>query len=319
MILLLLSGNVHPNPGPKRDKDYNFSVCCWNIGSISAHNFSKLSLLSSYNRIYNYDLICLSETFLDSSFLPDDSRLNLDGYNLIRADHPNDVKRGGVCVYVKNSLAARVSNLSNLNECIIIELSLKNKKGYAISLYRSPSQWIDEFEEFLLNLDQTLHDISSLDPSFVMILGDFNAKSSSCYSQDITSSEGFRIETLTSFYSFTQLISLPTHILPNSSSCIDLIFTNQTNLLVESGVHSSLHPNCHHQIVFAKFNLNVFYPPLYERLVWRYHEAKKEQIYRAVNNFDWNRAFERLDVDAQIRLFNETIINKLCSSQSNCL
>ena len=116
-----------------------------------------------------------------------------------------------------------------------------------------------------------------------------------------------------------QLIPCPTHILPNSSSCIDLIFTNQTNLLVESGVHSSLHPNCHHQIVFAKFNLNVFYPPLYERLVWRYHEAKKEQIYRAVNNFDWNRAFERLDVDAQIRLFNETIINKLCSSQSNCL
>ena len=74
MILLLLSGDVHPNPGPKRDKDYNFSVCCWNIGSISAHNFSKLSLLSSYNSIYNYDLICLSETFLDSSFLPDDPR-----------------------------------------------------------------------------------------------------------------------------------------------------------------------------------------------------------------------------------------------------
>ena len=40
--------------------------------------------------------------FLDSSFLPDDKRLNLDGYNLFRADHPNNVKRGGKCVYVKN-------------------------------------------------------------------------------------------------------------------------------------------------------------------------------------------------------------------------
>ena len=100
LILLLLSGDVHPNPGPKRDKDYNFSVCSWNIGSVSAHNFSKLSLLSSYNSIYHYDLICLSETFLDSSFLPDDPRLNLDGYNLILADIPNDIKRGGVCVYV---------------------------------------------------------------------------------------------------------------------------------------------------------------------------------------------------------------------------
>ena len=97
--------------------------------------------------------------------------------------------------------------------------------------------------------------------------------------------------------------------MPNSSSCIDLIFTNQTNLVVDSGVHSSLHPNCHHQIIFAKFNLNVFYPPPYERLVWRYHEAKKEQIFHAVNNFDWNRAFENLDIDAQIKLFNETVIN----------
>ena len=268
LILLLLSGDVHPNPGPKRDKDYNFSVCSWNIGSVSAHNFSKLSLFSSYNSIYNYDLICLSETFLDSSFLPDDPRLKLDGYNLIRADHPNDVKRGGVCVYVKNSLAIRVCNINNLKECIIIELNLKNKKGYAITLYRSPSQSMDEFEQFLLNLDQLLHDISSLNPSFVMLLGDFNAKSSSWYSHDITSQEGFRIESLTSFYSFTQLISVPTHILPNSSTCIDLIFVDQPNITRNSGVHSSLHPNCHHQITYLKINLKVDYPPPYERLVW---------------------------------------------------
>ena len=228
MILLLLSGNVHPNPGPKRDKDYNFSVCSWNIGSISAHNFSKLSLLSSYNSIFNYDLICLCETFLDSSFPHDDPRINLDGYDLIRADHPNDVKRGGVCVYVKNFLATKVCNISNLKECIIIELNLNNKKGYAITLYRSPSQSIDEFERFLFDLDHLLHDISSLNPSFVILLGDFNAKSSSWYSHDITSPEGVRIESLTSFYSFTQLISIPTHILPNSSTCIDLIFCRST-------------------------------------------------------------------------------------------
>ena len=309
IILLLLSGDVHPNPGPKRDKDYNFSLCCWNIGSISAHNFSKLSLLSSYNSIYNYDLICLSETFLDSSFLPDDPRLSLDGYNLIRADHPNDVKRGGVCVYVKNSLATRVSNLSNLKECIIIELTLKNKKGYVISLYRSPSQSMDEFEEFLLNLDQTLHDISSLNPSFVMLLGDFNAKSSSWCSQDITSSEGFRIETLTSFYSFTQLISLPTHILPNSSSCIDLIFVDQPNIIRNSGVHSSLHTDCNHQIIYLQFNLKIDYPPPYERLVWNYNKANVESINLAINRFDWENLFAGKNVNEQVYLFNRTILN----------
>ena len=309
LILLLLDGDIHPNPGPKKDKDYNFSVCYWNVNSISVNNFSKLSLLSAYNCIYQYDLICLSETFLDSSFLPDDKRLNLDGYNLVRADHPNNVKRGGTCVYVKNSLATRVCNISNLNECVTIELNLNNKKGYVIAVYRSPSQSIDEFDEFLINFEQTLHDISSLNPSFMLILGDFNAKSSSWYDHDITSQEGFRIESLTSFYNFSQLITTPPHILPNSSTCIDLIFVDQPNMIMNSGVHSSLHPNCHHQIVFAKINLKIKYPPPYERIVWNYNKANVECINLTINRFNWENLFSGRNVNEQIYMFNKTILN----------
>ena len=82
--------------------------------------------------------------------------MSLQGYNLIRADHLDDVKRGGVCVYVKDSLATRVCVITKLNECIVIELNINSKKGYIISLYRSPSQTNDEFDEFLINLDLTL-------------------------------------------------------------------------------------------------------------------------------------------------------------------
>ena len=32
-----------------------------------------------------------------------------------------------------------------------------------------------------------------------------------------------------------QLINIPTYILPNSASCIDLIFTSQPNLIIDSG------------------------------------------------------------------------------------
>ena len=59
-----------------------------------------------------------------------------------------------------------------------------------------------------------------------------------------------------------QLINEPTHVLQNSS-CIYLIFISQPNVIVESGVHPSIHPNCHHQVVFVKFNLKICYPPLY--------------------------------------------------------
>ena len=44
------------------------------------------------------------------------------------------------------------------------------------------------------------------------------------------------------------MISEPMHILPNSLSYIDLIFTDETRLVVDSGVHPTLHENWHHQI-----------------------------------------------------------------------
>ena len=89
----------------------------------------------------------------------------------------------------------------------------------------------------------------------------------SSWKNDLTTSEGNQVDAITSSYGFSQLIGEPTHILPNWSSCIDLIFINQNNLIMDSVVHASLHPNCHHQIVYAKLNSKIEYPPLYERLV----------------------------------------------------
>ena len=87
-------------------------------------------------------------------------------------------------------------------------------------------------------------------------------------------------------YGFHQLISDPTHLLPNSLSCIDLIFTDQPNLAVDCGVHPSLHPNCHHQIIYCKFNLMIEYPPPYERLVWDYNHANQNAIAKALDQVD---------------------------------
>ena len=76
--------------------------------------------------------------------------------------------------------------------------------------------------------------------------------------QKMLSHEGTHIESLTTMYGL-QLVSDPTHLLPNSSSCIDLIFTDQPNLAVDSGIHPSLHVKFHHQIIHCKFNLMIIY------------------------------------------------------------
>ena len=99
------------------------------------------------------------------------------------------------------------------------------------------------------------------------------------------------IDSLTATYGFHQLISDPTHLLSNSSSCIDLIFTDQPNLAVDNGVHPTLHGNCHHQIIFSKFNLMIEYPPPYEWLVWHYKKANIDSIQKALKQINWKFLF----------------------------
>ena len=101
----------------------------------------------------------------------------------------------------------------------------------------------------------------------MILLGDFKAESKSWSVNDITTEEGIILKNLTSLYGMKQLISAPTHILQHSSSCIDLIFVNQPNLVIDSGIHPSLHQNCHHQIIFCKLYLKIEYPPSYARKI----------------------------------------------------
>ena len=78
---------------------------------------------------------------------------------------------------------------------------------------------------------------------------------------------------------------------------------------MESGVHLSLHPNSHHQVVFTKFNLFILYPPPYEGTVWFYKKSNPELIQRAINEFDWVRALSNVNVDKKVCYFTETLLN----------
>ena len=55
----------------------------------------KFFLLKAYIAIHKFDIICTSETYLDSSTPSDDSNLEISGYTLVRSDHSSNNKRGG--------------------------------------------------------------------------------------------------------------------------------------------------------------------------------------------------------------------------------
>ena len=159
------------------------------------------------------------------------------------------------------------------------------------------------------NLESNLETVSVSNPFLIILISDFNAKCTCWYSKDNSTTGGSKLRLFTSQFGLNQIINEPTHITKNSSTCIDLLFTSQTNLVIESGVHSSLYPNCHHQIIFAKFDLRIFYPPPYERNVWHYKQANIELFRRAIDNFDWNRALDNVSPNRQVSIFNDTILN----------
>ena len=99
---------------------------------------------------------------------------------------------------------------------------------------------------FRINFEESFGDIIAKNPLFVLITGAFNVRSTNWWKNNLSTSEGTQVDSFTTSYGLSQSISDLTHILPNSSSCIDLIFTNQSNLVTESGVYSSVHPKCHH-------------------------------------------------------------------------
>ena len=80
LILTKRSGDIEQNPGPKSNSCQNFSICHWNLNIIFAHNFIKISPLKTYTATHKLDVVCLSETYLDSSILNDDDNLEIPGY-----------------------------------------------------------------------------------------------------------------------------------------------------------------------------------------------------------------------------------------------
>ena len=143
---------------------------------------------------------------------------------------------------------------------------------------------------------------------FTIILGDFNTRSSFWWKNDKTTVEGARLEAFTSLHCFHQPISEPTYLLPTSTSCINLIFTDQSNLVVDSGAHSSLNPKCHHQFTYCKLNLNIKYSPPYQRLVWNYKRTNAESIRRSIGLVNWEKLFHNKTVHKQVSIFNETLM-----------
>ena len=125
-ILLLRAGDISPNPGPFKNGLRFFH---WNLKSLNAREKVKIPLIESYNSIYHYDLIAISESMLDKSIPNDDIFMHGFSGNIFRSDNPGELKIGGVCLYYKENLPiTQRLDLQVLDEMIVSEIKIGRKK-----------------------------------------------------------------------------------------------------------------------------------------------------------------------------------------------
>ena len=87
--------------------------------------FQKMAVLESFVARHKFDIICISETFLNNTY--EDNDFNLNGYCLLGADHPSNAKRGGICIYYKETLVLQMISIPYLNEILLCEVTLGSK------------------------------------------------------------------------------------------------------------------------------------------------------------------------------------------------
>ena len=115
-ILLLRHGDKETNAWPQKEKIKSLSYCHWNVNSLIAHNLSKISQLEAYNSVHKHDFIHMPEG---------DINTQLGGYNLLRADHPSNSKRGGVSIFYKETLGVHIIKSLSFSEYILLSLYTK--------------------------------------------------------------------------------------------------------------------------------------------------------------------------------------------------
>ena len=173
-------------------------------------------------------------------------------------------------------ILSQLRNDLSINESIVAELNFGRKKFFFTVLYRSPAfnHTSPEFNVFLSNFTNLYSKIKNENPYASFCTGDFCGHSQFWWPGGDTTAEGREIENLICSLGLIRLISEPTNFERNKSpSCIDLVMTDQPNLVLDSGTRASLDSFCRHQIMYCKVNFNIPPPPPFERKIWHYDRA----------------------------------------------
>jgi Reverse transcriptase (RNA-dependent DNA polymerase)/Endonuclease-reverse transcriptase len=226
----------------------NVQLCYFNARSLR----SNLSALHSLLYSFEYQIVCITETWLDIS-MPDGLLDPENRYRIFRKDRPFDRRGGGVCIFVVGSLNSYncncdVDSTDNNIEIVAASIVIGSATINIVCVYIAPNSGKQVFTQccnILCLLSQS---------NTSVILGDFNHSKvnweTKFFPDDFRSRELFR---LCNEGGLIQLNNYPTRF----ENILDLVFTNDGTLVYNLSIEP---PFCgsDHEVVTVSLNVNCY-------------------------------------------------------------
>ena len=228
------------NPGlgapPSPHTDASRELSCLYLNARSLRN--KIDELRALSTSESFDIIAITETFLDTHNIDLTAEYQIDNFKLFTKDRQGR-RGGGVAMYVRHDLnPVLIANNEDSVEHLAVLIETDKIKFYFSVVYRPPGQSL-ELDALLYNGLSILtqrHDS--------VILGDFNLPHIDWQTLHGVEAESHRmIKFIEDNYLF-QLVSEPTR----ENNILDLLLTTQEFLLSNVRVGEQLH-NCDHNVI----------------------------------------------------------------------
>ena len=201
-MILLLSGDIHLNPGPPVQINFaHLNIC--SASSITAQ-LNKPVALAEFISDHNIEILSFSETWLSSDALP--STLNaLTPPNFSIVHQPRLTGKGGGVAFIYRSFL-KTSRITlptfTTFEALCIQISVSSSIFKLVTIYRPPSSSTSVFMQEFTSLIESI--ISS--PSEFVITGDFNF-----HVDDPASPPAASFLSVLDHFGLSQHVTFPTH------------------------------------------------------------------------------------------------------------
>ena len=233
------------NPGPAQTvRKYPLKILHLNPNSIIAHDGVRIHDIEALNTINNYDVIAVTESALHSSI--SNEAIQLNGFIPIHKDLPDNITHGGILLYHKVSLAVRERpDLVTSSNMLVREVTINKNKIIISVTYRKHYNSITELDAFMAKYKAMCNLVTVENPICALHLEDLNSRSSQFWRNDVDNDAGNRLVTILNEYGLHQLVHEPTHHMNDCKSCMNLVITDQPNLIKECFMLPPL-TNCFH-------------------------------------------------------------------------